>query len=316
MAERTTRLCRDCPGEIVIQPGSGPKPSRCDPCRKKRRADVARGRDAERYRAQRAALLAERATNPPTWVCVGCAQVFLRLNKGGPSPKRCEPCGRRRNLDELAKLRRAQTDARRPKSFRCQDCLRSRPVRRRHGPVPRTCHGCQMERKRLASRAEYAAKVSPVRMTLTCPGCDQEVPLARKGYSRRRCDPCAATRQRAHSAAWIKARPEVRRAKNRENRRRRRLARRAIGAEKFADREIYERDGWKCGLCGDPVDRLLKSPDLMSPSLDHIIPLNRGGPHTRKNTRCAHFVCNSRKTDRLDSEVHHVFPYLATLQHV
>jgi 5-methylcytosine-specific restriction endonuclease McrA len=81
-------------------------------------------------------------------------------------------------------------------------------------------------------------------------------------------------------------------------------------AERFTDREIFERDGWVCGLCGGLVDGTLKYPDQMRASLDRILPLARGGHHTRHNTRCAHALCNSRKTNRLDSEVLDLFPYL------
>jgi DNA-directed RNA polymerase subunit RPC12/RpoP len=307
MAEATTRMCLDCPAEIVIPPGRGQKPKRCDPCSTRNQ----KRRDAERWRLKQQAIEEARRLNPPTFVCLGCSNTFPRLNKGGPTPKRCPACSHRHILDRIAQRRHAATDARRPRRFRCQICSRTRPVRKRHGPIPRICRGCQLESRRRVARATYAQQVSPIRLSFVCPGCGQEFPLVRKGYSRRRCDPCALTHQNAHVAAWWKARPEQRQAKNRENKRRRRIARRDIRAERFADREIFDRDGWICGLCGEPVDRGTASPNGMTASLDHIIPLNRGGTHTRLNTRCAHILCNSRKTDRLDSEITHVFPYLA-----
>lgn len=68
-------------------------------------------------------------------------------------------------------------------------------------------------------------------------------------------------------------------------------------------RAIYERDGWMCGICGDPVDREAKVPDPAAPVLDHIVPLARGGTHEPANVRCAHFYCNNVKSDRLDGEM-------------
>lgn len=73
------------------------------------------------------------------------------------------------------------------------------------------------------------------------------------------------------------------------------LKRGAAQAEAFEYAEVYERDGWVCGLCGDPVDRELVWPDPMSASLDHVVPLSKGGAHTRENSQCAHLVCNVRK---------------------
>lgn len=58
---------------------------------------------------------------------------------------------------------------------------------------------------------------------------------------------------------------------------------------------IYERDGWECGICGDPVDRDADVGDNMAPSLDHIVPRSLGGGHESENLRTAHRVCNSRR---------------------
>ena len=60
---------------------------------------------------------------------------------------------------------------------------------------------------------------------------------------------------------------------------------------------IFERDGWACHICGDPVDRSAEVPDLSAPTLDHVIPLAKGGRHTETNIKTAHFYCNSAKRD-------------------
>ncbi len=61
---------------------------------------------------------------------------------------------------------------------------------------------------------------------------------------------------------------------------------------------VFERDGWICGICGKPVSKRWKSPDPRSASLDHIVPLSRGGSHTWENVQCAHRGCNVMKSDR------------------
>lgn len=55
-----------------------------------------------------------------------------------------------------------------------------------------------------------------------------------------------------------------------------------------------------CGICGRPVDKNLKFPDPMSPCIDHIIPLVRGGhPSDINNLQLAHLCCNRAKEDKL-----------------
>lgn len=63
--------------------------------------------------------------------------------------------------------------------------------------------------------------------------------------------------------------------------------------------KVYERDGWRCQLCGGRVARSKTAPHPKSPTIDHIIPLARGGTHEPSNVQCAHFLCNARKGSRL-----------------
>ena len=58
--------------------------------------------------------------------------------------------------------------------------------------------------------------------------------------------------------------------------------------------------GEVCGICGRPVDKSLKYPDPMAPSVDHIIPISRGGhPSDIDNLQLTHWCCNHAKSDRL-----------------
>lgn len=77
--------------------------------------------------------------------------------------------------------------------------------------------------------------------------------------------------------------------------RRESLKRGADGAESFSYAAVFERDGWICGLCDEPVDPDIKWPDLLSVSLDHVVPLSAGGSHSPDNAQCAHLSCNVRK---------------------
>ena len=57
-----------------------------------------------------------------------------------------------------------------------------------------------------------------------------------------------------------------------------------------------------CGICGKPVNKKLKSPDPMSPVIDHMIPVSKGGhPSAIENLQLAHWTCNRQKSDKLFS---------------
>ncbi len=55
-----------------------------------------------------------------------------------------------------------------------------------------------------------------------------------------------------------------------------------------------------CGICGKPVDFSLKYPHPLSPTIDHIIPIAKGGhPSDIDNLQLAHRCCNRQKSDKL-----------------
>ena len=55
-----------------------------------------------------------------------------------------------------------------------------------------------------------------------------------------------------------------------------------------------------CAICGRPVDFNLKAPHPMSPTVDHIIPVAKGGhPSDLANLQLAHRCCNRQKSDKL-----------------
>ena len=55
-----------------------------------------------------------------------------------------------------------------------------------------------------------------------------------------------------------------------------------------------------CGICGKPVDKSLKYPHPLSPTVDHIIPVAKNGhPSDISNLQLAHWCCNRQKSDKL-----------------
>jgi len=62
---------------------------------------------------------------------------------------------------------------------------------------------------------------------------------------------------------------------------------------------IYERDGWLCWICKEAVDSSLHREDLMSATLDHVVPQSWTlfPDHSEQNLALAHRKCNSDRSD-------------------
>lgn len=98
-------------------------------------------------------------------------------------------------------------------------------------------------------------------------------------------------------------------------RRQNRMDDKRINESNLVDRDItllrlYKRDKGICYICNEPCDyddkQITGEGHFVAgeayPSIDHIIPLARGGKHAWDNVKLAHHRCNSDKTDMLPSE--------------
>ena len=63
-------------------------------------------------------------------------------------------------------------------------------------------------------------------------------------------------------------------------------------------------DNGVCGICGLPVSYDKSPSDIWAATIDHIVPLSRGGKHELSNCQLAHRLCNSTKQD--DIEDYHI----------
>lgn len=68
---------------------------------------------------------------------------------------------------------------------------------------------------------------------------------------------------------------------------------------------LYERDEGICWLCGERCDYQDFTVDGNTfiagnryPSIDHVMPLSKGGRHTWDNVKLAHRICNTKKGNR------------------
>ena len=140
-----------------------------------------------------------------------------------------------------------------------------------------TCRACR--------RGDAPVGARPVSRLKPCADCSREV---RSYTDRPRCRPCR------------RKNPE------RRQRRERRIPHHdkaraefwGVDYEPIERLRVFERDAWMCGICGHGVHKNLKFPDPGYPTLDHVVPISRGGAHTYANVRLAHFRCNTSRANR------------------
>lgn len=72
-------------------------------------------------------------------------------------------------------------------------------------------------------------------------------------------------------------------------------------------KKLVNKNGLRCAICGGMCDwndrGWSKYSGPLYPSIDHIVPMSKGGSHTWENVQVAHMICNSRKGDKMEDAV-------------
>jgi hypothetical protein len=280
--------CRECGVSFTRVRQPGQKPKYCRSCA----AEVIR-----RSARERARLKAAARRLPPRMdgTCSDCLQPFSRHLPRGAFPSRCPTCTAER-LRESARVRAARRRARVSAETRyvpCQAC--GAALERQFGARQRSwCLPCYREHRRNIYHRKRSL-VDPFR--IVCADCGKSVP-SRFRDRRKRCDRCAAIRRGSLTKQWLAINPDRKRDYIRRKNGQNRAKRFNVARESFNNRDIFNRDRWICGICRRKISRKLRWPHPKSVSLDHIIPMSEGGPHTRANCRAAHVKCNLRRSNR------------------
>ena len=221
-----------------------------------------------------------------TCVAPGCEMPRPPKGASGPRPSYCS-----------AKCRR-DADYARNKDRRNADSSARKLAER--AALERVCVGCggsipaaRTMRARFCSPMCLRRNTARDNPSAECSYPDCERPVRARGICNMHWRREARAAGREKAPGWSEAR--------RASHHKRRALKRGAEAESLNSIEVFERDAWTCGLCAEPVDPALAWPDPMSASLDHILPLSRGGSHTSANVQCAHLSCNVRKGNRVDA---------------
>ncbi len=226
--------------------------------------------------------------------CLSCKAPFVPQNRRGPASTFCSPdC--RYHVNHPRVERRCTTcnttfTATSKRMYCSPACYRKRPTQhirtlcncsrcgqqfdKFHRSLNTLCATCLVTKRQETMRSSVAGQM------LLCPSCGRQSPRRRAAqtYCSRACGNRAATRKKkaVHRRAFV---------------------------EVVTLAVLFHRDGGVCQICALPVDLNICGTESMAPSIDHRVPLSRGGEHSYANTQLAHFGCNSRKGDRIAGEV-------------
>lgn len=256
--------------------------------------------------------------------CAFCAEEFTAHDK------RMLYCSKSCNR-KACRVRRLTADPL-PLSdeFTCARCGEFVPSRAKTGPQARYCSSKCREKANYAAAKARGSLHRPEpkqRRAVSCAQCFTEFASARRDarFCSRKClsawgranekGECAESdcvrpvrakglcgkhyKAVGRAEGLISTKLEWTDARRDASQRRRALKKGASTGEPVLLTEIAERDRWTCGLCAGLVDATLAWPDPFSKSLDHVVPLTRGGAHDPSNVQLAHLRCNVAKGNRV-----------------
>lgn len=121
-----------------------------------------------------------------------------------------------------------------------------------------------------------------------------------------RWHPCAVCGKPTKNKYTCSAKCSTKRNNTRKEQQRRIKIANALVDEDITLEGLYRRDKGICALCGEVCEwddyewrGGFKITGNNYPSLDHIIPLAKGGEHSWNNIQLAHRICNSLKADKV-----------------
>lgn len=101
---------------------------------------------------------------------------------------------------------------------------------------------------------------------------------------------------KARAAAEYKKTEAYRASRRRHKSKRSAIKRGANGGVPIDPIKVFERDAWRCGICGYKTHKTKRGTyHPKAPELDHIVAIANGGSHTWDNVQCSCRFCNSRK---------------------
>lgn len=221
--------------------------------------------------------------------CAHCDAEFVpAVSTAIYCSKRCKALSwRKANPERAAELQERHGASRvsKVKSGCCIECGKPYCRRTLSSYCSEACRSvAEARRSRLRAREAYAQKHGTRR---PCKQCGAVFEPAYTGGRRQTC--CSPTCKAARNEAIEKSNRKIAKAK-------RRAVERGAAAESIDPIRVFERDKWRCHICGKATLRAKRgTTDARAPELDHIVSLAQGGAHTWGNVACACRQCNGKK---------------------
>ena len=145
------------------------------------------------------------------------------------------------------------------------------------------------ERRKMEREADLISRVTEKRLAShVCKNCGISYCIAMTGYD---SDKYCSTKCMKRWAMRVKNDRRIKRMQNRDH------------DNDITLEKLYMRDGGICYLCGAKCDWTDQDADGNAqnnyPSIDHVIPIAKGGKHKWDNVRLAHRGCNILKRDKV-----------------
>lgn len=210
----------------------------------------------------------ERCAGLPERPCVDCGCEFTPRSPNGQGASYCRSCSALRRRWYKAGKPGGEYRPPNRQQITCRWCFTDFTP----SPASQSMH---VECRREAEQ-HYNIWKTPDRCYIPrCFDCCAPITWKPSGSNVRRCD---------HCQALVRGRSEHRR-------------RQAVAAgDDIAWRDLGERDGWKCHLCGGAVKQVAGVADEpMGATVDHLTPIADEGEHRWSNVALAHRVCNIRR---------------------
>lgn len=203
-----------------------------------------------------------------------CAFEWQRIDRARRKAENAPILAERDHLRKEAQ--KAERKANRPIFEReCMECGNSFTT---HGKNTRFCSMSCGSRHSSRTRYELSVKPRPCRICGT-----EFTPV----YGNKCKDMCSEECQRERARQLRRKYPRNHRSRAR---------RYGVPYEPVNPLEVFERDKWRCHLCGERTPKRLRGTfDDRAPELDHIVPLAAGGAHSYANTACSCRACNMAK---------------------
>jgi hypothetical protein len=209
--------------------------------------------------------------------CLWCGIDLDQINKPG-SPKKF--CSRKHN----AEYRQANKPKAPKLSKSCAWCNKTYITNLKKSKF--CCSRCRnaysSDKQVKATQAKNAA--NPRRFDFDCDRCFQTVqtgkPVTRGAYGRF-CHNCSLVKRRERYRIKTAKRQKI------------------TNPIRISADVLIERDGNVCHICLTQIDLSLARNSRFGATIDHVIPVSKGGADTLDNMKLAHWICNIKKGNKL-----------------